>query len=291
MAHFNELPKWAIAMLDDLWDLISRDWKLIFMLKKLANHDDRGWAFYGATGVTGRMILERTLARGHRPTLIGRDLKTLNQLAAPHGLRTIRANLDDSKTLADALTGHKLVLNAAGPFRRTAAPIAEAALSTCVDYIDVNGELLVLLQLLNMGERARDRGVALVGGAGFGVAAADGLIAQIVDELESVDTLRISVAADSAFKSKAVTESTLEVLVVLTDENMPGLTGTELTRQVRQVRPDIPVVMMSGHGGAQLAERAAAVGISEVLRKPLQRRDLSEALERTLRSAQPLRRG
>jgi CheY-like chemotaxis protein len=72
---------------------------------------------------------------------------------------------------------------------------------------------------------------------------------------------------------------------------MPGLTGIELTRQVRQVRPDIPVVMMSGHGGAQLAERAAAVGISEVLRKPLQRRDLSEALERTLRSAQPLRRG
>ena len=79
--------------------------------------------------------------------------------------------------------------------------------------------------------------------------------------------------------------------VVLTDENMPGLTGIELTRQVRQVRPDIPVLMMSGHGGAQLAERAAAVGISEVLRKPLQRRDLSEALERTLRSAQPLRRG
>jgi signal transduction histidine kinase/CheY-like chemotaxis protein len=79
--------------------------------------------------------------------------------------------------------------------------------------------------------------------------------------------------------------------VVLTDENMPGLTGTELTRQVRQIRPDIPVILMSGHGGAQLAERAAAVGISEVLRKPVQRSDLSEALDRALRSAQPLCRG
>jgi CheY-like chemotaxis protein len=71
--------------------------------------------------------------------------------------------------------------------------------------------------------------------------------------------------------------------LVLTDENMPGLTGTELTGQLRQVRPEIPVVLMSGYGGAQLAERAAAAGILEVLRKPMQRRDLSEALARAIR--------
>jgi CheY-like chemotaxis protein len=70
--------------------------------------------------------------------------------------------------------------------------------------------------------------------------------------------------------------------LVLTDENMPGLTGIELTRELRQLRSEIPVVLMSGHGGAQLAERAAAAGIPEVLRKPLQRRDLSEALAHTL---------
>jgi nitrogen-specific signal transduction histidine kinase/CheY-like chemotaxis protein len=71
--------------------------------------------------------------------------------------------------------------------------------------------------------------------------------------------------------------------LVLTDENMPGLTGIELTRELRQLRSEIPVVLMSGYGGAQLAERAAAAAIPEVLRKPLQRRDLSEALARTLR--------
>jgi CheY-like chemotaxis protein len=74
--------------------------------------------------------------------------------------------------------------------------------------------------------------------------------------------------------------------LVLTDENMPGLTGTELTRELRQVRAAIPVVLMSGYGGPQLAERAAAAGILEVLRKPLQRRELSEAIARILRSAQ-----
>jgi CheY-like chemotaxis protein len=73
--------------------------------------------------------------------------------------------------------------------------------------------------------------------------------------------------------------------LVLTDQNMPRLTGTDLTRELRQVRADIPVVLMSGYAGAPLVQLAAGVGIYELLRKPLQRRDLSEALARTLHPA------
>jgi short subunit dehydrogenase-like uncharacterized protein len=182
------------------------------MANELANAHNTPWAFYGATGVTGRMILERALARGHRPTLIGRDQRKLDAAAAPHDLKTIRADLDEPETLARVLAGHRLVLNAAGPFRLTAEPLSDAAIAAGIDYIDVNGELLVLERLLNQHARAADRGVALVGGAGFGVAAADGLIAQVVGRLGGIDALRISVAADSAFKSDAVTESTLEVI-------------------------------------------------------------------------------
>jgi DNA-binding NtrC family response regulator len=64
---------------------------------------------------------------------------------------------------------------------------------------------------------------------------------------------------------------------VLTDEAMPGITGTELAREVRQLRPDIPIILMSGFRGAQLAARAASCGVNEVLRKPLQSRELAEA--------------
>ena len=39
---------------------------------------------------------------------------------------------------------------------------------------------------------------------------------------------------------------------------------------------------MSGHGGAQLTQRAAAIGAKEVLRKPLQGRDLAESIARVL---------
>jgi PAS domain S-box-containing protein len=67
---------------------------------------------------------------------------------------------------------------------------------------------------------------------------------------------------------------------VLSDESMPELTGTELAREMALLRPDLPIVLMSGFGGAQLHERAHAAGIGELLRKPLQRKDLAECLQR-----------
>jgi len=72
--------------------------------------------------------------------------------------------------------------------------------------------------------------------------------------------------------------------IVLTDEAMPDLTGTDLTREIRKLRPDIPIVLMSGYGGAQLVARAASYGVNEVLRKPLQNRELAEALARVRES-------
>ena len=73
--------------------------------------------------------------------------------------------------------------------------------------------------------------------------------------------------------------------LMLTDEAMPDLVGTELAHQIRRIQPTLPIILMSGHGGAQLTRRAAAVGAQEVLRKPLQGRDLAESLARVLGSA------
>jgi CheY-like chemotaxis protein len=70
--------------------------------------------------------------------------------------------------------------------------------------------------------------------------------------------------------------------LLLTDEAMPDLVGTELAREIRVIRPDIPIILMSGHGGAALEERAAIIGVDEVLHKPLQRADLAESLARIL---------
>ena len=71
---------------------------------------------------------------------------------------------------------------------------------------------------------------------------------------------------------------------VVTDESMPDLSGTELAHEIRQVRPAIPIILMSGHGSLELSQRGTQVGISEILLKPLHSRDLAESLARVFES-------
>jgi predicted ATPase/signal transduction histidine kinase/ActR/RegA family two-component response regulator len=72
--------------------------------------------------------------------------------------------------------------------------------------------------------------------------------------------------------------------LVLTDETMPDLTGTELAGKMRQLRPEISIILMSGYGGTQLTERAQAAGVIDVLRKPLIRRNIAEPVARALQA-------
>ena len=65
---------------------------------------------------------------------------------------------------------------------------------------------------------------------------------------------------------------------VVTDEAMPGLSGIALTQAIRQFAPSLPILMVSGYGGAALAERAAAAGVSRLLTKPMRREELARAL-------------
>ena len=70
--------------------------------------------------------------------------------------------------------------------------------------------------------------------------------------------------------------------VVLTDEMMPGLTGTALARAARRARPDLPIILFSGQVDPVLAQTAVDAGVREVLRKPVQSRELAAALARAL---------
>jgi PAS domain S-box-containing protein len=73
---------------------------------------------------------------------------------------------------------------------------------------------------------------------------------------------------------------------VLSDEAMPGLTGSELAVEIRKVRADIPIVLMSGYVTPALAARARELGISDVLDKPLVSREIARGLASALRHAQ-----
>lgn len=70
--------------------------------------------------------------------------------------------------------------------------------------------------------------------------------------------------------------------LVLTDEVMPELTGTELAGALHQVRPDLPIVLMTGNDRPLQAERLRSAGIREVLRKPLLAGAMADSLARQL---------
>jgi CheY-like chemotaxis protein len=106
------------------------------------------------------------------------------------------------------------------------------------------------------------------------VALAEETLAELGYEPVGFDS---SVAALQAFRAEPKRFD-----LVLTDETMPDLTGTELAREIRQLRPDISVILMSGYSGTQLSERAQAAGIIDVLSKPLVRRDIAEPVARAL---------
>jgi CheY-like chemotaxis protein len=57
--------------------------------------------------------------------------------------------------------------------------------------------------------------------------------------------------------------------VVFTDIKMPGMSGLEMTEQVKQKRPWLPVVIVTGYGSPDNEARADAAGVSGFLRKPL----------------------
>ncbi|HLT25420.1 MAG TPA: PAS domain-containing protein [Zeimonas sp.] len=72
--------------------------------------------------------------------------------------------------------------------------------------------------------------------------------------------------------------------LVLSDEAMPGMTGSELAQQIRAIRPDIPIVLMSGYVSAALSARAKELDVVEILGKPLASREIARSLAGALRA-------
>jgi PAS domain S-box-containing protein len=69
---------------------------------------------------------------------------------------------------------------------------------------------------------------------------------------------------------------------VVLDQLMPGMTGTDLARQLRALRADVRIVLISGYTGPVLAQQALSAGIDHILTKPLDLRQIADAMEKIL---------
>lgn len=69
---------------------------------------------------------------------------------------------------------------------------------------------------------------------------------------------------------------------IVTDERMPGLGGISLIKSAKAIRPNVPVLLVSGYLGTSIAERAKSAGADLVLRKPVATAELASSLAQLL---------
>jgi CheY-like chemotaxis protein len=60
-----------------------------------------------------------------------------------------------------------------------------------------------------------------------------------------------------------------QLIVILSDINMPGMDGLSLLREIKRRRPDLPVMMVTAYGDDERRRRASQYGAAEFITKPV----------------------
>jgi hypothetical protein len=157
---------------------------------------------YGASGHTGQFVVAELRRRGWVPVLSGRDAAKLQAVADAVGGQDdleIRPAAVDSPTAIDrALDGAAAVINCAGPFRWTAAPVVEAALRAGIPYLDVAAEIEAVADTLaHYDEPARATGTVVVPAMAFYGGLGDLLATAAAAEWTSADEVTIAYGLSS----------------------------------------------------------------------------------------------
>jgi PAS domain S-box-containing protein len=93
---------------------------------------------------------------------------------------------------------------------------------------------------------------------------------KVVAQTDSLSAFELFAAAPSAFD------------VVVSDQTMPRLTGVDLAKQIRRVRGDIPIFICTGYSENVKQEDVQAIGLCEVVLKPVDLEALNAAIRRVL---------
>ena len=84
-------------------------------------------------------------------------------------------------------------------------------------------------------------------------------------------------AADALTRVGSTIDNSL--ILILSDINMPGMTGLEMLPKVKEMRPDVPVIMITAYGDADTKRKALERGASGLLTKPIDFAVLREEID------------
>ena len=92
--------------------------------------------------------------------------------------------------------------------------------------------------------------------------------------------MEFALSASAALEQvKAIPDPSL--ILILSDINMPGMTGLEMLPKVKAERPHVPVIMITAYGDESTRKKATELGAAGLLPKPISllRREIDQRLE------------
>ena len=81
-------------------------------------------------------------------------------------------------------------------------------------------------------------------------------------------TMEFAPSAPTALKRITDAEA-VSLILILSDINMPGMSGLELLPKARAARPDVPIIMITAYGDAETKRKALEGGAEALLTKPI----------------------
>jgi short subunit dehydrogenase-like uncharacterized protein len=163
---------------------------------------------YGATGYMGKLCAKEMLKQGIQPILAGRS-DAVCAIAQQLNCQSAVFDLADRVEIERNLTGMTLVVNLAGPFKGTQKPLVEACLAAHCHYIDIAGEVDEMQSVFAFDEQAKQTGIMLMPGAGFGVVPTDIAAYMAKERLPDASSLTILYATEGSV-SRGTLKTVLE---------------------------------------------------------------------------------
>ena len=81
-------------------------------------------------------------------------------------------------------------------------------------------------------------------------------------------TMAFALSAPAALEAMSAADN-VSLILILSDINMPGMTGLELLPKAKAVRPDVPIIMITAYGDAETKRKALEGGAEALLTKPI----------------------
>jgi short subunit dehydrogenase-like uncharacterized protein len=161
-------------------------------------------AIYGAYGHTGKFIVAELYRQGYKLILSGRDYQKLLDLKPQYPDSVIKAaDINDSKSLDNAFSEAKIIINCAGPFLDTAEPIIESALRLGIHYIDLSAEQRAVLDVFEQfSEQAGNKEILVIPAAAFYGGLGDLLSSVLTKDWTEIDEINIYIGLDSWHPTK-----------------------------------------------------------------------------------------